>query len=188
VTDYVKIPELARRLSVSEKTARRYVKKGVLPSRFIGGAYRVTEEDLVRYIENARVAPGKALALHSQRTLFNGVDEERRTASFDRARQNLEELVEPFEAKVRAGTFTDEDHAALRRTAALITPWLQVALEAEASFLREQYPDEYDVGPYAVLGPAIARFVQLVYDASEEPGQELRDLDEIRKAAYRPAA
>jgi excisionase family DNA binding protein len=81
VADYVKIPELARRLDVSEKTARRYVKTGVLPSRFIGGAYRVRIEDLAKFIEDAKVEPGKVLAAPSpQPPLFSGSEtqEERR--------------------------------------------------------------------------------------------------------------
>jgi excisionase family DNA binding protein len=82
MVDYVKIPELARRLDVSEKTARKYVKTGVLPSSFLGGAYRVTEQDLQHYIENARVEPGKALAPLSPQPplLFSGseTEEERR--------------------------------------------------------------------------------------------------------------
>jgi len=60
VADYLKIPELARRLDVSEKTARRYVKAGALPSTFIGGAYRVTEEDLEAFLHGAEVKPGDA--------------------------------------------------------------------------------------------------------------------------------
>lgn len=82
MADYVKIPELARRLDVSEKTARKYVKTGVLPSSFIGGAYRVTEQDLQDYIEGARFEPGKALAPPSPQPplLFSGseTEEERR--------------------------------------------------------------------------------------------------------------
>src|SRR5215218_1897231 len=54
------------------------VKGGKLPSVFIGGAYRVSEEDLAEYIESARVTPGKAQAPHSQHSLFNGLEEERR--------------------------------------------------------------------------------------------------------------
>jgi excisionase family DNA binding protein len=60
VADYLKIPELARRLDVSEKTARRYVKGGALPSTFIGGAYRVTEEDLEKFLHRAEVRPEDA--------------------------------------------------------------------------------------------------------------------------------
>ncbi len=60
MADYLKIPELARRLDVSEKTARRYVKRGVLPSVFIGGAYRVTEVDLEAFLHGAEVKPEDA--------------------------------------------------------------------------------------------------------------------------------
>jgi excisionase family DNA binding protein len=77
VADYVKLPEVAHRLGVSEKTARRMVKAGKLPAVFIGNAYRVSEEDLETYLQSAKVKPGKASAPPSQRSLFNG--EERRT-------------------------------------------------------------------------------------------------------------
>ncbi len=60
--DYLKIPELSRRLDVSEPTVRRMVKGGKLPSVFVGGAYRVSEADLAKYLEAAKVRPGKAPA------------------------------------------------------------------------------------------------------------------------------
>jgi hypothetical protein len=130
----------------------------------------------------------KAPAPPSQRTLFSGVQEERRIATFRSATRDLEELVESFEAKLSAGAFGDEDRANLDRTTALITPLLQVALEAEASFLREQYPDEYDVGPHAILGPVIVRFVALVAEVSGETDERVRELEERRRTAYRLAA
>jgi excisionase family DNA binding protein len=61
LTDYLKIPEVARRLDVSEPTVRRMVKGGRLPSVFVGGAYRVSETDLKTYLEEARVVPGGGL-------------------------------------------------------------------------------------------------------------------------------
>lgn len=130
----------------------------------------------------------KAEAPPSQRTLFNSFDEERRIATFDRATRELVELVEPLEAKLSAGALTDQDRAHLDRAAALMTPLLQVALEAEASFLREQYPGVYDVGPFATLGPAIVRFVVLVAEAGGEADERVRELEELRRTAYTVAA
>ncbi len=80
MADYLKIPEVARRLDVSEPTVRRMVKGGKLPSVFIGGAYRISEEDLAKYIEGARVIPGKAPA--SSQPSFNGLLEEERRGAF----------------------------------------------------------------------------------------------------------
>jgi excisionase family DNA binding protein len=57
VGEQLKLPEVARRLGVSEKTARRYVKSGALPSMFVGGAYRVSEEDLEGFLQGAKVTP-----------------------------------------------------------------------------------------------------------------------------------
>jgi excisionase family DNA binding protein len=79
LADYLKIPEVARRLDVSEPTVRRMVKGGKLPSVFIGGAYRVSEKDLEEYLESAKVTPGKAPRRSpSEPSLFNGQEEERR--------------------------------------------------------------------------------------------------------------
>ena len=78
MADYLKIPEVARRLDVSEPTVRRMVKGGRLPSVFIGGAYRVSEADLEEFLENAKVDPGKVPT--SSQPNFNGLlEEERRT-------------------------------------------------------------------------------------------------------------
>lgn len=57
----LKLPEVAQRLNVSEKTVRRYVKAGVLPSSFIGNAYRVSEEAIDEYLQHARVEIGDDL-------------------------------------------------------------------------------------------------------------------------------
>ncbi len=55
----LKLPEVAQRLGVSEKTARRYVKAGSIPSVFVGNAYRVREEDLEEYMRRAQVTPSE---------------------------------------------------------------------------------------------------------------------------------
>jgi excisionase family DNA binding protein len=55
VGDYLKLTAVAHRLGVSEKTARRYIKSGVLPSIFVGNAYRVHPADLDAYIERSRM-------------------------------------------------------------------------------------------------------------------------------------
>jgi excisionase family DNA binding protein len=98
VADYIKLPEVARRLDVSEKTARRMVKSGKLPAVFIGGAYRVNEEDLAEYLESAKVDPGKALA--SSQPNFNGLLEEEQRLQYLRAwRDFIYELAQRWEKK-----------------------------------------------------------------------------------------
>jgi excisionase family DNA binding protein len=85
VAEQLKLPEVARRLGVSEKTARRYVKSGALPSMFVGGAYRVSEEDLKGFLQGAKVTPSggppKAPA-SSQPSFFNGLLEEERRSRY----------------------------------------------------------------------------------------------------------
>ncbi len=57
-----KLPAVAEYLGVSLDTARRYVRRGEIPSTFIGGAYRVSEEDLQAFVESRRSKPGKGRA------------------------------------------------------------------------------------------------------------------------------
>ena len=58
MADLLKLTQVARRLDVSERTARRLVKAGVLPSSFIGNSYRVSEEDVEKYLKSVKVSPG----------------------------------------------------------------------------------------------------------------------------------
>src|SRR5215212_8447492 len=85
MADYLKLPELARRLDVSEKTARRMVRAGTLPAVFIGGAYRVSEEDLAEYLRRAKVELGKVTAPPAMQESFNGLLEEERRTEYLRA-------------------------------------------------------------------------------------------------------
>lgn len=62
MTNALKLSEVAHRLGISERTARRYVRSGELPSVYYGAAYRVSEEDLEEFIESRRSKPGKAQA------------------------------------------------------------------------------------------------------------------------------
>ena len=102
MADYLKIPELARRLDVSEKTVRRYVKAGALPSTFIGGAYRVTEEDLEEFVHRAEVTPEEASPKGSGRSspelsLFSELEDERRRTFVQTCRRYAESRAESYE-------------------------------------------------------------------------------------------
>ncbi|GEM_PF-832658 len=99
MADYLKIPEVARRLDVSEPTVRRMVKGGKLPSVFVGGAYRVSEEDLEAYLESAKVVPGKESAPPHPQQSFNGLLEGERRASsiFSGALITIAERLEDIE-------------------------------------------------------------------------------------------
>jgi excisionase family DNA binding protein len=84
VAEQIKLPEVARRLGVSEKTARRYVKSGALPSMFVGGAYRVSEEDLEGFLQGAKVTPsgGPPKAPASSQPSFAWLLEEERRSRY----------------------------------------------------------------------------------------------------------
>lgn len=115
MAEYLKLPEVAHRLGVSEKTARRYVKSGAIPSVFIGGAYRVSEADLEKFLESAKVDPGKVTAPPSQPD-FNGLlQEERRRAQlgeiwegYREERQGVEHYLERWERWLETGGIPEE--------------------------------------------------------------------------------
>ena len=49
------IPAVARRLGVSQKSIRRYIKRGLLRAYKIGGQIRIAEEDLMAYQASCRL-------------------------------------------------------------------------------------------------------------------------------------
>lgn len=59
--ELLKLREVADRLGISEPTARRYVKAGVLPSVYVGGSYRVRATDIEEFLRRAEVRPGENL-------------------------------------------------------------------------------------------------------------------------------
>jgi excisionase family DNA binding protein len=58
VSSYLKLPNAAQRLGVSEKTVRRYIKSGALPSLFVGNAYRVHPDELDAFVERTSAEHG----------------------------------------------------------------------------------------------------------------------------------
>ena len=83
----LKLPEVARRLGVSEKTARRYVKSGALPSMFVGNAYRVSEEDVEKFLQESKVTAGgdlgKAPSSSLEPSFNDALRDERSEAIYD---------------------------------------------------------------------------------------------------------
>jgi excisionase family DNA binding protein len=72
------LPEAAERLGVSIYTVRRWIKDGKLRAFRPGKEYRVREADLEEFLAAREVRP-KEVASPSQRSLFNGLEDERRT-------------------------------------------------------------------------------------------------------------
>jgi excisionase family DNA binding protein len=98
MADYLKIPEVAHLLGLSEKTIRRRVKAGEIPSVFIGGVYRIPQADLNEYLQLARVRPGKASASLFQDRLFDGARE--RDAFLERVKQYIDTRVAHYEKRL----------------------------------------------------------------------------------------
>jgi excisionase family DNA binding protein len=162
----LKLPEVARRLGVSEKTARRYVKAGMLPSMFVGNAYRVSERDVEEYLERARVTPGKAQAPPSQHSLFNGLEEERRLAiPYDVFRAALESFCDYWQPALSGERPLDrQGFEDFKAGAASLSGMALVVMGFEKQELGQQYDEEGDPVFYterSEFGPAVMRFHDL---------------------------
>jgi len=46
--------EVARRLGVSRRTVRRWIKSGVLPAYRVGGVYRIAPDEFASFLEQSR--------------------------------------------------------------------------------------------------------------------------------------
>jgi excisionase family DNA binding protein len=171
VADYIKLPEVARRLDVSEKTARRMVKAGKLPAVFIGGAYRVSEEDLAGFLESSKVDPGKAQRRSSLEPSLNDALEEERRAAWEGAVDEAQRLRETGWAQTwralsewRASNQRGETYAARRKY-----------LDEMGNLLQDAY------GAYLALGNAYME-AALTQGGSEAPVP--RDLQKKTQAAH----
>ena len=197
MAEYLKIPEVARRLDISEKTARRYIKSGVLPSTFIGGAYRVTEEDLEEFLHRAEVKPEdaspKAPAPSPEPTLFKSLEDERRTPSLQSWVLFVETLNESWGPKIERYTqeISDGERAVRRIKRLTATAWgaelHQVYGAIVESVLQDPlFPDAYGAGEHARLWRALRDMKELLdrTDSWYERGAQVAD---IRQAKQRRA-
>jgi excisionase family DNA binding protein len=55
-TTLLSVPVVARRLGVSDRSIRRYIKRGLLRAYKIGGQIRIAEEDLMAFLASCRLA------------------------------------------------------------------------------------------------------------------------------------
>src|SRR5215208_8322813 len=79
VENHLSLAEAAERMGISERTARRWIKSGKLRAYKPGRDYRIPESALRALVKESEISP-KAPASLSQRSLFNGLEEERRAA------------------------------------------------------------------------------------------------------------
>jgi len=183
MADYLKLPEVARRLDVSEKTARRMVRSGKLPAVFIGGAYRVSVEDLTKYLQNARVEPGKVPAPPAPQRSFNGLlEEERRTRDLERIERIGRALHALWRQAVDRNQFDLEAYDRTGEAYLGLDAALADAMTEEFTRDEEGASDEYR-GAWNRAWQAtdgLGRELQRAYNTLEASG--VTDLNEYRSA------
>jgi excisionase family DNA binding protein len=127
--------EAADRLGVSVYTVRRWIKDGKLRAFKPGKEYRVREADLEEFLAAREVRP-KAIAPSPQRSLFNGLEEERRY-KLEEARRAAHYIIgraERYEQEIEGGRVLGPKTAARAADRAYILAAL--AIEEFSSFHR----------------------------------------------------
>ncbi len=184
----LKQTELAELVGLSSRSIAGYERgEGIHPhnARRIADTLGIEVGDLMSEDDHP-----KGSAPPFQQPSFSDVlEEERRTEGFRRARRDLDELCDHLEDRIDRGTMTPGEIETLRRESSGFAAFMQIAMNEEARVLKEQYPDEADVTPKALVGPAVARYVNLVMGAldSAEAQANVIDLEETRRTLYRRA-
>lgn len=162
MANYLKLQEVAHRLGISERTARRYVTRGELPSVYVGGSYRVSEEALDEYLRQAEVRPGKAPAQPSEAGTETALTHER-TRHYRAVAEQAEISSAYWESRLddENGLSNDEVYSLLSFSRPF-TNALEGLTNAELRDLREQYPGDEDLRYRSVLEPARFRWVGVV--------------------------
>jgi len=209
VAEHLKIPEVAQLLGLSEKTIRRRVKSGEMPSVLVGGTYLISKTDLAEYLRHARVRPGKASASLSkalQESLFDGDAEReaflRRVEEHVQARvacyaQRLAEAeqgdVTPLVGYEGAALLADDAWQEFTDLADLINGEL-----AERWATDPEVPEEVKVALARAVGQILETFLEIVrriaeweWELAETAAQEERAerrREEIRERTERLSA
>ena len=178
MAEYLKLPEIARRLDVSEKTARRYVKSGALPSVFIGNAYRVSEADLEEYLRGARVKPeagspkASAPSSHPSEKANGARDElEERLALIQEYRTRLQAAFEGLDERLKELRKTHDRKALSSLSTLAFLAYIGADAFLEDDEDLQEYEDETPEELEARAG--LMRTFQRLGDLSDEIDEEL---------------
>ena len=132
---YLSLSEAADALGISERTTHRWIKSGKLRSYKPGRDHKIPESAIIEAIEAGEVRP-KAQAPPSQRSLFNG-DEEERRYKLEEAKRAVHYIIgraEWYEQELEAGRVLGSKTAVRAADRAYILAVL--AIEEFSSFIR----------------------------------------------------
>jgi excisionase family DNA binding protein len=119
---HLTLSEVAGTMGVSERTVRRWIKSGKLRAYKPGRDYRIPESAVRTLVEESEISP-KAGAPSSQRSLFNGLEEERRETFLQSYRRYAQIRGEQYERRLteaqEGGVFADHAGALVLFYAAL---------------------------------------------------------------------
>ncbi|CAN5729303.1 hypothetical protein BH20ACT11_BH20ACT11_09160 [soil metagenome] len=168
MANYLKLMEVAHRLGISERTARRYVTRGELPSVYVGGSYRVSEEALDEYLRLAEVRPRpKAPAQPSEAGTETALAYESSRHYRGVARQAHESCAYWEFRLDESDDLSNAEILALASVSRTIALSLEAATNAELRDLGEQYPEDGDLRSKSVLEPARFRWVGFIIRVSK---------------------
>lgn len=157
---YIGITELAKRLGVSQVTARKYVKDGLVRSTFMGGRYRVEEEDYEEFVRSRQRGPkGRAATYSAYREDVRG--EDAYPDPYSALSEVVENFAERWERRIESGDFELGSYKEFVSTLTQdIGPTLRRLNEQE---VRHLPPQPYSGGvPAASTGRATNRLLELL--------------------------
>ena len=153
----LKLPEVARRLGVSERTARRYVRAGELPSVYVGNSYRVSEEDLEKYLEDARVRPGDDSGKVQAPLPLEDEAGPRRTEEYVRCAERLSGFCDHWESRLDREEIDQRSLEEFHVTVEGFVPTLKIAIDAERRESASAELDQVVMDRFIVLGIRMSR-------------------------------
>ena len=186
MAEQLKLPEVAQRLGVSEKTARRYVKSGAIPSMFVGGAYRVSEEDLETFLQGAKVTPDTDSPKDPEQAFqpsLNGLlEDERRESVYGPWLELVNRYTDRWERQLETGDF---DLGRINEFVDVAGELMPVMRELNTRELNE-FPVESDNtfgGREALTGRAIWRILGLLQPLANASHTKFEnsDLEKLRR-------
>ena len=184
---HLALSEVAGLMGVSERTVRRWIKSGKLRAYKPGRDYRIPESAVRELVEDSEISPKAGRRSSLEPSLFNGLEDERREATYQAWLDFVNRYADRWEARIAADDF---DLSSLNEFDRATDDLLETLGPLGLQEKREQ-PEGYEYSYGPIIGEAIGRLMDLLYPLIEA-GMARFDNSELeqlrRKRAEREAA
>jgi excisionase family DNA binding protein len=174
-------------MGVSERTVRRWIKSGKLRAYKPGRDYRIPESAVRELVEDSEISPKAGRRSSLEPSLFNGLEDERREATYQAWLDFVNRYADRWEARIAADDF---DLSSLNEFDRATDDLLETLGPLGLQEKREQ-PEGYEYSYGPIIGEAIGRLMDLLYPLIEAGTAKFdnSELEQLRrKRAEREAA